>query len=81
MSASGPMTREEMERLNPDCVVRGTYRGPLDWELCMRLYDSLQQCVYPFPDGPHVFPVGTLFIVSQDDGYNIVTKERKNVSP
>ena len=81
MSPSGPMTCEKMEHLNPDCVIRGTYRGPLDWELCTSLYNDLQQCVYPYPDGDYVFPAGTLYIVSQDDGYNIVTKESKNVSP
>ena len=76
MSASEPMTRERMEQLNPDCVIRGTYRGPLDWELCTSLYDSLQQA--KTDDGDHVFSVGTLYIVSQDGGYNIVTKESRN---
>ena len=76
MSASGPMTRERMEQLNPDCVIRGTHRGPLDWDLCTSLYDSLQQA--KTGDGDHVFPVGTLYIVSQDGGYNIVTKESEH---
>ena len=68
------MTRQDMERLNPGYTIRGTYRGPLDWELCTGLYDDLQQS--KCEDGTHVFPVGTLYIVSQDDGYNIVTVER-----
>lgn len=68
------MSRQDMERLNPGKKVRGTYRGPLDWELCTSLYDSLQQA--RCQDGTHVFAIGTLFIVSQDDGYNIVRVER-----
>lgn len=68
------MTRQEMERLNPGYVIRGTYRGPLDWELCTGLYDDLQQAQHV--GGGYVFPAGTLYIVSQGDGYNIVRKER-----
>ena len=74
MGISSPMTRERMEQLNPDCVIRGTYRGPLDWELCIGLYNDLQQAQHV--GGGYVFPVGTLFIVSQGNGYNIVTKEK-----
>jgi len=74
MSFSGPMTREKMEALNPDCTIRGTYRGPLDWELCIGLCDDLQHAQHV--GGGYVFPVGVLFIVSQGDGYNIVTKEK-----
>lgn len=72
------MTRQDMERLNPGKKVRGTYRGPLDWKLCTGLYDGLQQSKHS--DGTHVFPVGVLFIVRQDDGYNIVIVENKEVA-
>lgn len=66
---SGPMTREKMESLGHH--TRGTYRGPLSWRECVELYDDLQQAM--LPDGvTHTFAVGTLFIVSQDEGYNIV---------
>jgi len=65
---SGPPTREKMESLGHH--TRGTYRGPLSWHYCMELYDDLQQARRE--DGTHVFRVGSLFIVSQDEGYNIV---------
>lgn len=66
------MTRQDLERLGHE--VRGTYRGPLDWELCTGLYNDLQQCKHQ--DGTHVFRMGTLFIVRQDPGFNIITIER-----
>ena len=65
---SGPMTREKMESLGHH--TRGTYRGPLGWHYCMELYNDLQQAKHE--DGTHVFRVGALRIVSQDEGYNIV---------
>ena len=63
------MTRQDLEQMG--YKVKGTYRGPLDWKLCTGLYNDLQQCKQQ--DGTHVFPVGTLFIVRQDPGFNIVT--------
>ena len=68
MSFSSPMTREKMEALGHH--TRGTYRGPLSWHYCMELYEDLQQARRE--DGTHVFRVGSLFIVSQGEGYNIV---------
>lgn len=66
------MSRQDLERLGHK--VRGTYRGPLGWHECMALYDDLQQA--RLPDGTHTFTLGSLHIVSQDDGYNIVIMER-----
>jgi len=62
------MTREKMESLGHH--TRGTYRGPLGWHDAMDLCKDLGQARHE--DGTHVFRVGALRIVSQDDGYNIV---------
>ena len=65
------MTRQDLERCGHK--VQGTYRGPLDWDLCTSLCDDLQQA--RLQDGTHVFPLGALCIVRQDPGFNIVTVE------
>jgi len=68
MSFSSPMTREKMESLGHH--TRGTYRGPLGWEYATGLCKDLGQAKRE--DGTPTFTPGSLCIVSQDDGYNVV---------
>lgn len=62
------LSRQDLRKLGHK--VRGTYRGPLDWDLCTSLCDSLQQA--KDTGGNYVFPLGSLRIVQQEGGFNIV---------
>jgi len=62
------LSRQDLENLGHK--VRGTYRGPLDWSLCLSLCNSLQQGKND--EGDHIFPLGALRIVQQEGGFNIV---------
>ena len=68
MNFSKPMTREKMETLGHH--TRGTYRGPLGWHDAMDLCKDLGQARRE--DGTPTFRLGSLRIVSQDEGYNVV---------
>jgi len=68
MSFSGPMTREKMETLGHH--TRGTYRGPLGWHDAMSLCQDLGQARRE--DGTPTFAPGSLRIVSQGEGYNVI---------
>lgn len=63
------MTRRDMEE-RFGYEVQSTYQGPLDWKLCMSLYNDLRQA--KTLDGKYTFPPGTLRMVEQGDGFNIV---------
>ena len=62
------MTRQDME--NQGHHTRGTYRGPLSWKYCLGLVGDLRRAKRE--DGGSVFTPGSLFIVSQDDKYNVI---------
>ena len=62
------MTRQDMEQLGYH--TRGTYRGPFSLEYCQKVIDELLQTKRE--NGSPVFTPGSLYIVSQDDEYNVV---------
>lgn len=62
------LSRQDLEKLGHK--VKGTYRGPLSFKLCISLYNSLQQV--KDTNGNYFFPLGALRIVQQEGGYNIV---------
>ena len=61
-------TCQDMEQLGYH--VRGTYRGPFSWEYCLGLVCDLRQA--KCEDGSPAFTPGSLHIVSQGKGYNVV---------